>query len=176
MWWYKRIYIIIAMVKYRHYRYSPTLTALNCEHELVLAAMTGTAAIKIRGSTVHSAVGIPVEYGDKSRIAFNVRPEKMRQWTDRRYLIIDEVSMMDSRVIASLHCELGKIKSKSAIPYGRLNLLFFGDFLQFPAVFHLDLYIDCDVHSGLSLVEFKCGFGHRFAMVLPWFCHGFVMV
>jgi len=33
--------------------------------------------------------------------------------------------MMDFKVIAMLHCELGKIKSKNAISFGGLNLLFF---------------------------------------------------
>ena len=28
----------------------------------------------------------------------------------------------------------------------------------------------------LSLVDFKCGFKHGFAIVLPWFCHSFVTV
>jgi len=46
---------------------------LNREHELVVTATTGIAAIKIGGSTVY------LEYGDKSRLAFNIRPEKIRR-------------------------------------------------------------------------------------------------
>ena len=44
--------------------------------------------------------------------------------------------------------QLQIIACNSSIQFGGLNLLFFGDFLQFPAVSHLDLYIsDSKLHT-----------------------------
>ncbi len=44
--------------------------------------------------------------------------------------------------------QLQIIACNSSIQFGGLNLLFFSDFLQFPTVSHLDLYIsDSKLHT-----------------------------
>ena len=72
---------------------------LDRSKDLVTTAMTGAAAFQIRGSTLHSAVGIPVELGDHTTRKH--LKEKKSEWADenRKYLIIDEVSMLDCKVI-----------------------------------------------------------------------------
>ena len=55
---------------------------------------------------------------------------------DRRYLIIDEVSMMDSKLMIKLHDKLCSVKSaKDDVKFGNVNILFLGDFLQHPQRF-----------------------------------------
>ena len=58
-----------------------------------------------------------------------------------RYLIVDEVSMLDSSVSLSLHEQLTKIKSKPDCSLGGVNILFVGDFLQLPSVTRSDIYL-----------------------------------
>jgi hypothetical protein len=57
-------------------------------------------------------------------------------------MIIDEVSMLDSTVIARLHSQLGKVKANPEINFGGVNIIFFGDFLQLPAVVNPDVYVN----------------------------------
>ena len=72
--------------------------ALSRSNELIVTATTGTAAFNVKGRTLHSAVGIPVENGDGMRLT-TMSDKKAKEWQDRHYLIIDEVSMMDCKVI-----------------------------------------------------------------------------
>src|SRR5947207_15107728 len=68
--------------------------------------------------------------------------KKAKEWEDRHYLIVDEVSMMDCKVITRLHTQLCKAKSLPELKFGGVHIIFMGDFLQIPAVSHFDLYID----------------------------------
>jgi len=47
---------------------------------------------------------------------------------------IDEVSMMDTDVIARVSTKLGSAKSLPSEKFGGVNLIFMGDFLQLPTV------------------------------------------
>ena len=72
--------------------------ALSRSNELIVTATTETAAFNVKGRTLHSAVGIPVENGDGVRVVAT-SDKKAKEWQDRHYLIVDEVSMMDCKVI-----------------------------------------------------------------------------
>ena len=113
------------------------------EQELVITATTGAAASKINGSTAHSATGIPFERktGRKGEEGVHVK-SKTKDWTDRNYMIVDEVSMMDTNVITNISTELGRIKALPSEKFGGVNIIFMGDFLQLSAVSTYDLYID----------------------------------
>lgn len=104
--------------------------------ELLITATTGVAATKIGGQTLHSAIGLRKD-GKVSTVSKKV----MDLWFNRRYLIIDEVSMMDAKLLTNLHNQLGKIKSDSDLDFGGVSILFAGDFLQLPCVSHNDVYI-----------------------------------
>ena len=106
---------------------------------MIVTATTDSAAVKINGSTVHSAVCIPIETSDEKRVG-KLTPKKIDEWTERRYMIIDEVSMLNCKVIEDLHKQLIIAKAKPEIEFGAMNIIFFGDFLQLPAVINLDLY------------------------------------
>src|SRR5205814_1863026 len=83
---------------------------LDRRNELVITATTGTAAFKIKGNTLHSAVGIPIEFGDnRTALTTKVIHKKASEWRERRFLIADEVSMMDAKVLESVNKELIKI-------------------------------------------------------------------
>lgn len=109
--------------------------------ELIVTATTGSAAVKINGSTVHSAASIPIETSDGKRMG-KLKKHQLNAWEHRQYMIIDEVSMLDSVVIEHLHLQLGKVKANPEINFGGVNIIFFGDFLQLPAVLNPDVYVN----------------------------------
>jgi len=113
---------------------------LNRSAELIVTATMGAAAFNIQGSTVHSALGIAIERGDKTRkMGFT----KKKEWRDRWYLIIDEVSMLDCKLMSKLHKKLSSAKpGKEKINFGGVNIIFLGDFLQLPSISRSRLYIN----------------------------------
>ena len=113
------------------------------EYRLIVTAMTGAAAVKINGSTLHSAVGIAVESGDRDKVKSRVTDKDVTKWKEVDYIIIDEVSMMDAKVMVQLNERLNLLKGtreQGSNAFGGINLLFYGDFYQLPAVSRLDLW------------------------------------
>jgi PIF1-like helicase len=107
--------------------------ARNRSKELIVTATTGTTAFNIGGTTLHSALGLAIEKGDKHR---PMSWAKKREWATRRYIIIDEVSMLDCKLIIKFHNKLCSAKSsKQHVKFGGFNILFLGDFncLAFPS-------------------------------------------
>ena len=115
----------------------------NQINRLIVTATTGAAAVRINGSTLHSAVGIAVENYD-SNSAAKTSDKDILAWKEIEYVIIDEVSMMDAKVMIKLNEKLNKLKAPrgkdDGKPFGGTNILFFGDFYQLPAVSRLDLW------------------------------------
>ncbi len=110
------------------------------ESELVVTATTGVAAFNIRGTTLHSALGIAIEDSDR---AVKMSRKKLSEWSAPRYLIIDEVSIMGARLIITLHNKLCVAKASPAgVIFGGINLIFLGDFLQLPSISSYHLYTD----------------------------------
>ena len=72
---------------------------INQQQRLIVTATTGAAAVKIYGSTLHSAVSIPVEAGDpqgnKVLAAVRRKDKHILIWKHADYIIFDEASMMD---------------------------------------------------------------------------------
>ena len=99
---------------------------------LVKGAYTGIAASLIDGKTLHVLAGIPVRGGKQSAQTL----KKLREfWRMKRYLIIDEISMLSR----SFFAKLGQIISTAMESgedkvFGGMNVILVGDFHQFPPV------------------------------------------
>ena len=111
---------------------------LNRQNELMVTAITGSAAFNVAGSTVHSAANLPVG----KQVKKDIDKTKGNDWANRHYLIVDEVSMMDCRMLVDLHNNLGAAKSSRDVYFGGVNVIFMGDFLQLSTVSQLDVYVD----------------------------------
>ena len=111
---------------------------LNRQNELIVTATTGTAAFNVAGTTLHSAANLPVG----KQVKKDIDKTKGNDWANRHYLIVDEVSMMDCRMLVDLHTNLGNAKSSRDGYFGDVNVIFMGDFLQLAAVSHLDVYVN----------------------------------
>ena len=109
----------------------------NRANELLLTATTGSAAIKVAGCTVHSAIGMSLN----GNLSTAPSQASLRLWRDKSYLIVDEVSMLDCFLIAKIHAQLTKMKHDPDKLFGGVNILWTGDFLQLPSVGGSDLYI-----------------------------------
>jgi hypothetical protein len=89
----------------------------------------------------HPRLAIPPQDNGDEHWTQKISEEKAEEWKRRRYLIVDEVSMMSCKLITQLHVQLGKAKSNSDDSFGGVNVLFFGDMLQLPVVSNYPVYI-----------------------------------
>ena len=91
-------------------------------------AMTGSAASHISAVTLHSATGIPIEDNDTPKTtASNTR--RITEWTGRRYLIIDEINMMNCKMLINLNMNLRETKSRYENYFNEINVIFMNNFL-----------------------------------------------
>ncbi|XP_041658514.1 ATP-dependent DNA helicase PIF1 [Cheilinus undulatus] len=97
-------------------------------------ASTGVAACHIGGTTLHNFAGIgsgsaPLE----QCIELAQRPGVLQHWTSCRHLIIDEVSMVEAEFFDKLESVARSVR-RSTEPFGGIQLIVCGDFLQLPPV------------------------------------------
>uniref|UniRef100_A0A3P8W2J5 ATP-dependent DNA helicase n=1 Tax=Cynoglossus semilaevis TaxID=244447 RepID=A0A3P8W2J5_CYNSE len=97
-------------------------------------ASTGVAACHIGGTTLHNFAGIgsgsaPLE----QCIALAQRPGVLQHWTSCRHLIIDEISMVEAQFFDKLESVARSVR-RSTQPFGGIQLIVCGDFLQLPPV------------------------------------------
>ena len=62
-----------------------------------------------------------------------LRPGRAQQWRRCKHLIIDEISMVDSNFFDKLEAVARAVRKKE-IPFGGIQLILSGDFLQLPPV------------------------------------------
>ncbi|KAK0138386.1 ATP-dependent DNA helicase PIF1 [Merluccius polli] len=78
---------------------------------------------------------------------------------ERAILIIDEISMVDHKLLAYIHGHLRQIKqSGNYSPFGNVNVIAVGDFYQLPPVKGKPLYLDDDsvgLWTQFQIVELK---------------------
>ena len=113
---------------------------------LAKSAYTGIAASIIDGKTLHVICQIPLNGRNRSRKA-NKKLAKF--WQHKRYLIIDEKSMLSRKFFARISSSICSAKilagvSGSDLPFGGVNVILVGDFHQFPPVMGRPLYWPID--------------------------------
>lgn len=106
----------------------------NTDANVALTASTGIAANLIGGRTIHSWAGLgvstePFDKDDISPFAW-ARAKEMRS---ADVLIIDEISMLPAYLFTKLD-ETLKYFRRSKKPFGGLQVILMGDFLQLPPV------------------------------------------
>ena len=101
-------------------------TSRNEAHHFIIVAPTGTAAVLLGGSMYHSMF----EINDKSGTSqIGHVKEKME---GVQYIFFDEVSMLSARNLYCIHVQLAKVFDCAHVPFGNLNMVFSGDFVQLP--------------------------------------------
>ncbi len=108
----------------------------------VLTSTTGVSSFNIGGCTIHSFTGIilptqmpkdPQEY--ISRIVTRIKFKRylLKKWQNLKILFIDEVSMLGANYIDVIN-EVAKRVRGSSSPFGNIQVVASGDFLQLPPV------------------------------------------
>ncbi|CAF3688147.1 unnamed protein product [Rotaria sp. Silwood1] len=109
---------------------------------LELLAPTGIAAAEIDGMTIHSFLGEQRNSG-KAR---TIKPGDLKlekEWALVEYLLIDEISMVGLTLLAKLNRIICAAKhTDPQVPFGGVNVIFFGDYLQYRPVYDVPLHTD----------------------------------
>jgi ATP-dependent DNA helicase PIF1 len=97
----------------------------------VVVAPTGLAAVTAGGQTIHSFFGLPPKMIQPEDIRRSRNGGVMRRL---KLLIIDEISMVRSDVMAAIDLSLRLNRSRPKEPFGGVRLVLFGDLHQLPPV------------------------------------------
>jgi ATP-dependent DNA helicase PIF1 len=130
---------------------------LKGERNISLTSTTGVSAFFIGHGckTIHSFAGLQV--GDKEvdyyirRVRRNTK--QFKEINDSMLLVIDEISMLGAELIEKLDIVL-KVIRRNTNPFGGLQVIFSGDFLQLPPVKD-DFCFNSPVWEKLKLTAFK---------------------
>lgn len=135
-------------------------------YKVALAGSTGISAINIGGNTVHRLFGINrssnieefqelLKYDERARVN---HLRRMKELLTCDLIVIDEISMIGSKLLELIDYILRKANDIDE-PFGAMNVLFIGDFLQLPPVndkfaFESDVWKEARM-SLITLTEIK---------------------
>jgi len=98
--------------------------------KVVVLAPTGVAALNVKGQTIHSFFGFPPRPDFQNHIS---KRRNRRLYLKMEVLIIDEISMVRADMIDGMDKFL-RINRDRNIPFGGVQVIFFGDLFQLPPV------------------------------------------
>lgn len=103
--------------------------------EPAITASTGIAATHIGGMTIHawSGIGIRQQMSEWDLEALLEKESLVRRVRSTNVLIIDEVSMLDARLLTLVDQCVRTIR-QSVRPFGGMQVIFVGDFFQLPPI------------------------------------------
>lgn len=99
-------------------------------------ATTGVAAINIGGTTIHAWSGMGLATDEGMQLLDKVESNRKAKYRikNAKVLVIDEISMATSNLLEKLDICCQYIRNNEK-PFGGLQVIFTGDFLQLPPVF-----------------------------------------
>jgi ATP-dependent DNA helicase PIF1 len=108
---------------------------------IAITSTTGTSAILINGVTLYSYLGIGLGNSDVSSLFLMIkkRREILKRWRDLNILVIDEISMLSPVLFDKLE-NLARVIRRNELPFGGIQLILSGDFLQLPVVGESDSF------------------------------------
>lgn len=135
-------------------------TKLNYKKdEIAITSTTGTSALLISGSTIHSFAGIGFGTDKLENLITKIKSNFFlrRKWLSVRVLVIDEISMLSPDIFDKLN-KIAQAVRDNKKSFGGIQLILSGDFCQLPVVksskfcFQADSWNIC-VHETICLEE-----------------------
>lgn len=120
---------------------------------IAVTSTTGTSALLIEGVTLHSYLGIGLGRDDVDTLADKIMKNNWyrNRWEGLQCLVIDEVSMLTPKLFDKLE-QLARVIRRNTMPFGGVQLILTGDFLQLPCIdsndfcFNTDAWRECIDH------------------------------
>lgn len=102
---------------------------------VAVTASTGLAATNIDGVTINRFAGIGLGLESTMKLVSKIRRSRSAtdRWKTTKYLVIDEVSMIDAKLFNKLNGVAKMIRNNDK-PFGGIQLIITGDFFQLPPV------------------------------------------
>ena len=124
----------------------------TCTKKMAIVSPTGVAAINAGGVTIHSFFQLPPgsfiptmdNFWDASSSKFithqgllkNIKLSAIKKniLQELELLIIDEISMVRADMLDAIDIILRRVRNKNTIPFGGVQVVYFGDLYQLPPV------------------------------------------
>jgi len=108
---------------------------LMAKANIALTATTGISAVLIKGSTIHRTLGIGTGNDSIEKLIFKIKSNRdlYKWWRIMEVLVLDEVSMLNPDLLDKLEL-MARLLRRNDKPFGGVQLVFSGDFLQLPPV------------------------------------------
>ena len=103
------------------------------DRTIVVTALTGVAAVLIKGETLHSALHVMCDH---------INEEMMQSWSDACLVIVDEISLADADFLGEIDGASRDLMECAHKPFGGVNIAFIRDFPQPEPVNQNPLYRD----------------------------------
>ena len=109
--------------------------AVNSSSNVAITSTTGTSALLLNGTTLHSFLGIGLGKESVRKLVDRITSQKWlsNRWRLVECLVIDEISMMHPDLFDKLE-EVARIVRRNSDPFGGIQLALSGDFLQLPCI------------------------------------------
>jgi ATP-dependent DNA helicase PIF1 len=111
------------------------VTAHQHSKEIAVTSTTGTSALLLGGTTIHSYLGIGYGEGSVDSLVTKICAWSWlrKRWLALEVLFVDEISMMDPDLFDKLE-EVARIVRADRRVFGGIQMVLSGDFLQLPCV------------------------------------------
>lgn len=100
-------------------------------NQLAICASTGAAACHVGGGTLHSFLGCGL---GKKKEDFEQMVRHQFRLRQAKTIVVDEISMISGEFLQGASQGLATARGRSDLPFGGVQIVFCGDFLQLPPI------------------------------------------
>ncbi|KAG7371411.1 PIF1-like helicase [Nitzschia inconspicua] len=127
---------------------------------IVVSAITGAAAVSIRGQTTASALCLKR----------HIIEDDVKQWENTYAVVADEISFSKKSEIESANHKCRELKEEQSLKFGGVDIVFAGDFTQLRPVRAKPIYLEDDfvIWDDWIHTFFELRTNHRFKNDVRW--------